>query len=228
MKTQSRKIHAQHQDQRCRVRHRQTLQRSQAAVSDALGGRCRGEAPAGPIGHREDGQECLRTSSCASSCCCTQGRHHQALMELDLVYLPHEDRMRLSVRGKVDWLITRNLLLKLVDAWVKKLESVELPQVGVPLGDRDVGQEHALSLEFDAPVTTEHKPVTAAQAKLLQEVTLTVDTVSTQLVLKGQELQTTLKLTRKESHMVLELLAGKARAVRWVNAVVWPQWLGAA
>jgi len=149
-------------------------------------------------------------------------------MELDLVYLPHEDRMRLSVRGKVDWLITRNLLLKLVDAWVKKLESVELPQVGVPLGDRDVGQEHALSLEFDAPVTTEHKPVTAAQAKLLQEVTLTVDTVSTQLVLKGQELQTTLKLTRKESHMVLELLAGKARAVRWVNAVVWPQWLGAA
>ena len=33
-------------------------------------------------------------------------------MELDLTYLQQEDRMRLSLRGQTDWLVTRSLLLK--------------------------------------------------------------------------------------------------------------------
>jgi hypothetical protein len=33
------------------------------------------------------------------------------------------------------------------------------------------------------------------------------------------------KLTRKESHMVLELLAQKASSASWLDAVQWPGWL---
>ena len=72
-------------------------------------------------------------------------------MELDLSYLPQEDRMRLSLRGQADWLVTRSLLTKLLPVWVERLESIELPNVGIPLGQRDLSQEHALSLEFEGP-----------------------------------------------------------------------------
>lgn len=147
-------------------------------------------------------------------------------MQLDLIYLPHEDRMRFSVRGQADWLLTRSLLIKWVNAWLEQLERVALPQVGIQLGPRDFGQEHALSLEFDPPHYSGYQPAPAPAARLLQECTLTVDAMGTQLVLKGEGQQTLFQLTRKESHMVLELLASKARAVHWTEAVAWPQWLG--
>jgi hypothetical protein len=147
-------------------------------------------------------------------------------MKIDLAYLPAEDRMRLSLRGHADWLITRSLLIKLVNAWIDKLQKVELPDVGFSLGDRDIGQEHALSLEFDGPTTTQNKPSMQVKCRLLQEVTLTVESVGAKLVLKGDGVETNLTLTRKESHLVLEMMAKKARAVSWLDEVHWPSWLG--
>ena len=61
-------------------------------------------------------------------------------MELDLSYLPQEDRMRLSLRGQADWLVTRSLLLRLLPVWIDKLESIALPAVDIPLGPRDLKQ----------------------------------------------------------------------------------------
>ena len=46
------------------------------------------------------------------------------------------------------------------------------------------------------------------------------------LVLKGDGVETNLILTRKESHLVLEMLVKKARAVMWLDEVQWPSWLG--
>jgi hypothetical protein len=132
------------------------------------------------------------------------------------------------VGGQSGWLITRSLLIKLVNAWIDKLQKVELPDVGFSLGDRDIGQEHALSLEFDGPTTTQKKSETQVNSRLLQEVTLTVDSVGAKLVLKGDGVETNLTLTRKESHLVLEMLANKARAVSWLDEVQWPSWLGLA
>jgi hypothetical protein len=149
-------------------------------------------------------------------------------MKLDLSYLETEDRMLLSVGEQSAWLITRSLLIKLVNAWIEKLQKVELPDVGFSLGDRDIGQEHALSLEFDGPTTTQKKTETQVNSRLLQEVTLTVDSVGAKLVLRGESVETNLTLTRKESHLVLEMLANKARAVNWLNEVVWPNWLGSS
>jgi hypothetical protein len=147
-------------------------------------------------------------------------------MKIDLSYLSAEDRMHLSVAEQSGWLITRSLLIKLVDAWVDKLQKVDLPDVGFSLGNRDIGQEHALSLEFDGPTTSQKKPPTQVKSRLLQEVTLTVDSVGAKLVLRCEELETNLTLTRKESHLVLEMLANKAKAVGWLHEVVWPDWLG--
>jgi hypothetical protein len=147
-------------------------------------------------------------------------------MKIDLTYLATEDRMCLSFRGQGGWLITRSLLLKLVAAWVEKLENINLPAVGFSLGERDIGQEHALSLEFDAPTTSQQRPEPEAQARLLQEVTLSVDAIGAKLVLRGDGVETNLTLTRKESHLVLEMLASKARAVKWLDEVSWPYWLG--
>jgi len=147
-------------------------------------------------------------------------------MELDLAYLPQEDRMRLSLRGQINWLVTRSLLLKLLSAWVDKLQSIDLPSVGIPLGPRDLGQEHALSMEFDGPQTTNYKPTQASDNILLVEIKLTVDALGAKLHLIGQNKESQLALTRKESHTLLEMLAQKARAVGWLDAVQLPPWLG--
>jgi len=147
-------------------------------------------------------------------------------MKIDLSYLPEEDRLSLSLQGQVGWLFTRSLLIKLINAWIDKLQKVELPDVGFSLGDRDIGQEHALSLEFDGPTTTHKKPETMVNNRLLQEVALTVESVGAKLVLRGDGVETNLVLTRKESHLVLEMLANKARSVGWLNEVDWPNWLG--
>ena len=149
-------------------------------------------------------------------------------MKIDLSYLPAEDRMLFSTGQQVGWLITRSLLIKLVAAWIDKLQKVELPDVGFFLGDRDIGQEHALSLEFDGPTTTQKKPDIQVKNRLLEEVTLTVDSVGAKLVLRCEGVETNLTLTRKESHLVLEMLAKKARAVNWLSEVTWPSWLGSA
>lgn len=148
-------------------------------------------------------------------------------MELDLTYLAPEDRMRLSLRGQADWLVTRSLLLKLLPAWVDKLQSIDLPAVDIPLGTRDLGQEHALSLEFDGPQPTNVKPMPVFTDTLLFEIKLTVDALGAKLHLIGQGQQSQLSLTRKESHTLLEMLAQKARAVGWLDAVQLPPWLGA-
>jgi hypothetical protein len=119
-------------------------------------------------------------------------------MKIDLSYLPAEDRMQLSLAEQSGWLITRSLLIKLVDAWVDKLQKIDLPDVGFSLGNRDIGQEHALSLEFDGPTTSLKKTETQVKSKLLQEVNLTVDSVGAKLVLRGEGVETKLTLTRKE------------------------------
>lgn len=149
-------------------------------------------------------------------------------MNLDLTYLPADDRMRFSVRSQADWLITRRLLLKLLDAWLQKLQTIDLPAVNVPLGQRDIALEHALSLEFDGPHTTQQAPKATPEAKLLEEVSITVDKVGTQMVMRGAGVETSFSLTRMQSHMVLEMLAKKARDVQWIDAHQLPQWLGAS
>jgi hypothetical protein len=147
-------------------------------------------------------------------------------MNLDLTYNPEEDRMKFSLRGNADWLLTRSLLLKFVSAWVQKLEGIELPNVSIPLGPRDLALEHSLSLEFDGPQKSDYKPEHSNHAKLLSEITLTVDSLGTSLCLKGEGLETKLSLTRKESHTLLEMLAQKSHAVGWLDAVQLPPWLG--
>jgi hypothetical protein len=142
-------------------------------------------------------------------------------MKIDLSYLPEEDRLCLSLQGQGGWLITRSLL-------IDKLQKVDLPVVGFSLGNRDIGQEHALSLEFDGPTTTQNNPDKQVTSRLLQEVTLTVDPVGAKLVLRGDGVEANLTLTRKESHLVLEMLANKAKAVNWLGEVVLPNWLGSA
>ena len=53
-----------------------------------------------------------------------------------------------------------------------------------------------------------------------------MDSMGAKLVLKGDGVETNLILTRKESHLVLEMLVKKARAVMWLDEVQWPSWLG--
>jgi hypothetical protein len=109
---------------------------------------------------------------------------------------------------------------------VQKLQDIDLPNVGFPLGQRDISQEHALSLEFDAPKLTTSPLEHAAQMLLLQEVTLTVDELGMNLAMRGQGLEMEMSFTRKESHIVLEMLAQKAREAGWLEAVELPVWLG--
>ena len=149
-------------------------------------------------------------------------------MKIVLSYVHEQDRLRLSLQGNAHWLITRSMLLKLVPAWLEKLHSVDLPNVGFSLGDRNIGQEHALSLEYDGPTTSQQNPPQELNARLVHEITLTVEPTGVKLVMRGECAETNLVLTRKESHLVLEMLAKKAREAQWLSEVVWPSWLGVA
>ncbi len=147
-------------------------------------------------------------------------------MKLDLTYLPVEDRMQLSVQSHTNWLLTRSLILKLVTAWINKIESIDLPNIGIPLGQRDIGREHTLSLEFDGPTKMHTRLIKADETILLEEITLSMDALGTKMVLRGQKRESTINLTRKESHIFLEMLAQKVRQVTWLDSVNWPDWLG--
>ena len=149
-------------------------------------------------------------------------------MQLDLTYLPAQDRLRLSLRGKAHWLLTRSLTIRLVNAWVGKLQEIDLPKVGFALGERDVGQEHALSLEFDGPQNLATPPEPAAEGKLVEEINLTVDALGSKIVLRGHGQEVAMSLTRKESHLLLEMIGKRARDALWLEPVQWPQWLGVA
>jgi hypothetical protein len=123
-------------------------------------------------------------------------------MKLDLNYISTEDRMSLSAKGQGGWLIIRSLLLKLVAIWIEKLQRIDLPPVGFFLVDIAIGQEHALSLEFDAPTTCHLKQEPEAQTRQVKEVTLSEDAVGAKLIIRGGGTKTNLTLTRKESHLV--------------------------
>lgn len=62
---------------------------------------------------------------------------------------------------------------------------------------------------------------------MLEEVSITVDKVGSQMVMRGAGVMTALSLSRMQSHMVIEMLAKKARYVLWVDAHQLPHWLGA-
>jgi hypothetical protein len=83
-----------------------------------------------------------------------------------------------------------------------------------------------LSLEFDTPTTSQQIPEPEAKVRLLQEVTLTVEAIGVKLIMRGEGVETSFSLTRKESHLVLEMLASKAMAAKWLDEVQWPSWLG--
>ena len=146
-------------------------------------------------------------------------------MRLDLEYLRAEDRMRFSVKGEVDWLFTRSLLLKVVAAWAKRLEEVGLPDVGLPLGERNLRLEHELSLEFDGPTNSTRAMSISKCMNLVRLVNITVDALGSKLEIQIDAVTTTLVLTLKESHIILELFARKVNSARWNKSVAWPEWL---
>lgn len=128
------------------------------------------------------------------------------------------------------WL-TRRVALALLQAWVNRLEQVPLPHVEAPWmpprAARQLAQEHALSLEFDAP-RSEAKPKPLGNGGFLATVAhLTVSPTESELVLKGQGgSQVSMSLTRRESHAFVEALALQVRQAQWLTACALPPWLG--
>jgi hypothetical protein len=151
-------------------------------------------------------------------------------MELDWTYLEKEDRMRLSLCGQADWLVTRCMLLKLLPAWV-----------GISLGVRAPCEQHAraprvkngliscswLHLLKVWSLLKIRGDSQASGDTLLIEIKLTVDALGAKLHPIGQDRESRLVLTRKESHTLLEMLTQKVWMVGWLNTVQLPHCLGA-
>ena len=153
-------------------------------------------------------------------------------MQIDLTYLNTEDRMLLKIiAAKVDvsWLMTRKLLLRLVQAWTAKLEEVALPSMidYLPSTPRNLEQEHSLALEFDGPQTkNESSPkFDASTAHLLLEINLKLNSIQTQLTLKGASQETKLIFSRRETHAFIEMLYVKSKQAGWFGAGSFPEWL---
>jgi hypothetical protein len=155
-------------------------------------------------------------------------------LQMDLTYLPAKDRLLFTLRKgqeQADWWLTRRMVTAWVLALADKLEAVALPLVSLSQlqsAERNLGQEHALSLEFDGPKPKATASTHKQSALLLQEVSLTVTDLECSLVLKAPPQSSHLVLTRKETHALLEMLATKARQAGWVQQPQWPAWLNKA
>lgn len=110
------------------------------------------------------------------------------------------------------------------------MAEVGLPQLqmpGVNPMPRNLSQEHALSLEFDGPSLNPEIANPAQVVLLATEVSLSVSELECVFVLKAGKASSQLKLTRKEAHAFLEMLARKAKDAGWLKLPQWPEWLGA-
>ena len=155
------------------------------------------------------------------------------LVQIDLTYLDTEDRMLLKiVTAKVDvsWLLTRKLLLRLLKALTSKLEEVALPSMGdfLPHAPRNLEQEHSLALEFDGPQPkNESVPaLNLGAAHMLIEINMKLNSIQTQLTLRGASQETTLSLSRRETHAFIEMLFVKSKNAGWLVTASFPEWLG--
>lgn len=153
-------------------------------------------------------------------------------MQIDLTYIDSEDRMLLSVNTEkvnLNWWLTRKLMLRFIKAWAVRLEEVALPSVSgfLPNVPRNLQQEHSLALEFDGPQPKTDAPnLSKINAGLLiEEINLKVSSIQTQVSLRGEGKETILKLSRRETHALLEMLFVKSQHAGWLNAVTFPDWL---
>jgi hypothetical protein len=158
-------------------------------------------------------------------------------MKMDVTYHPDQDRLRLCLRTEqqsTDWWLTRRITLRLLQALLKQLERVPLPALNQPWlprpAGREIAQEHAMSLEFDALVADDPGRSTqpAPTGMLVKTASLNVSPTETRLELVAGKNNAKLNLTRMESHALVEALALMARKGQWLNGMDLPPWLGQA
>lgn len=154
-------------------------------------------------------------------------------MKIDVSYNPEQDRVRLCLRNeqqRSDWWLTRRITIKLLEAWLGKLERVPLPAVDAEWmpknAQRLLDQEHALSLEFDAISVDPNAPPAIDSGLLVATINLTVSPTESRLELVSGTSNAAISLTRKESHAFVEALAQRARRADWLKACHLPNWLG--
>lgn len=153
-------------------------------------------------------------------------------IHIDLSYLASEDRLLLSLRSglqRSDWWLTRRLTSLMVLHWIQKMDQVGLPELnlpGVSKIKRNLSQEHSLSLEFDGPAHNALLLKSIEETSLATEVTLSVSELECIVEFKSAHETAKVKLTRKEAHAFLEMLAGKARVAGWLTLAHWPEWIG--
>lgn len=158
-------------------------------------------------------------------------------MKMDVTYHPAQDRLRLCLRNdqqSTDWWLTRRLTLRLLQALLQQLERVPLPTLNQPWlprpAEREMAQEHAMSLEFDALVADD--PGRSSQPSqtglLVDTASITVSPTETRLELVAGKNSAKLNLTRMESHALVEALALMARKGQWLTGIDLPTWLGQA
>ena len=153
-------------------------------------------------------------------------------LHLDLAYLAEEDRVLLTLYKeniRLDWWLTRRMAVALVSAWIEKLELIGFPQIEIAQfqnPERNLPQEHELSLEFDGPKSKKLNSKSTQNTELIKEVTISVSQVECALLIKAENRSTQLNLTRKESHALLEMISSKARHAGWIEIPNWPNWLG--
>jgi hypothetical protein len=155
-------------------------------------------------------------------------------MQIDLTYQSAQDRLCLSLRGaevRTHWWLTRRMTLGLLKGWLAKLDEVPLPSWEhapwqAPSTQRDLAQEHALSLEFDGPALTPKMVLPTDGLHLVDTVNITVTPTECRLQLVAANENCQLVLTRKETHTLVEAMALQVRKAGWLQALTLPDWLG--
>jgi hypothetical protein len=153
--------------------------------------------------------------------------------QVSLTYIDSEDRLHLRIASDgrpSHWWLTRRVALNLLRAWLARLEEVAPPRLELPwmpqTAQRELRQEHELSVDLDDLRREPKRQVVDDAAQLVSTVRLQVTSMETKLTLMAGQNMTSLSLTRKESHAMVEVLGLQARQAQWLKGMSLPEWIG--
>ncbi len=153
-------------------------------------------------------------------------------MKINLIYIELEDRLRIDIildESSVNWWLTRKLSLNLLIGLAEKLQEIALPQVNFYTSKiaRNILQEHTLALEFDGPLVQKKskKILNATKVQLIKEINLKLNSVRTTLKLRGAFRESSLNISRRETHAFIQMLHVQCTKAGWLEAAKLPDWL---
>ena len=154
-----------------------------------------------------------------------------SLITIDLNYDLYEDRLIFTFNIKnntLSFLLTRQMTIELILNLSERIVNTNLPKVNISGLDkikRNLKIEHQLSLEDGGPTLKTSNILKKNELFLVNKIILTMKEYGSILKFESESKSIKINLTRKESHLFIEMLAIQIKKTSWLKIPILPDWL---